>query len=586
MVLRNSRAVEKLAKENRTLAQTIADWLHGFYEDIKEAFAGVEARSKEAKAMTDYMDELVKLWDDALIKASKGEGKQSGKAKQQARDARGNVVVDENVTLQSVRKTLEDIFSGKHKKQSFTFPVLKHTPQVFMDYCRLDGDRSFVMDSKKAYKAMQSNAEHQHSLGVDGMIAVIQNLHTPLYILEQTKGPNAGHYVAIVEVEGKDVVAAVDLGDYRTASAGVAGESGYYNVLITAFYPMDAYIDSNLFDSENIVVYDAEVDKKYEIPTQVASGESPFGHAIGTSKNSIRESDTEVKYSKRDSEGNTLSQKQQEYFKDSKVRNAEGKLLVMYRGGKGDFTVFDRKKSKPSNLYGRGFYFTNSKNHAEQYGNARPFYLNLKHPLSNGHEISRSQLLAFLKAIEEDGEDYDLYNYGEGATAESVLEKVWSKNRTDFQMLNDINTTAIGDLVAATELFNSVNGTDYDGFILNTETVTFRSEQAKNVDNASPTSNPDIRYSRRDSSEGLSKEEARAQALAYTRLRAENAALERRLEYWIGQSRQSKQRSINRKDVEKYARQLVKMHSSTADPKWIKNQILALGDYTVFIQIK
>ena len=81
MVLKDSKAVEKLAKENKSLAQTIADWLHGFYEDIKAAFEGVEARSKEAKAMTDYMDELVKLWDDALIEASKGESKQSGRTK-------------------------------------------------------------------------------------------------------------------------------------------------------------------------------------------------------------------------------------------------------------------------------------------------------------------------------------------------------------------------------------------------------------------------------------------------------------------------------------------------------------------------
>ena len=68
-------------QENKSLAQTIADWLHGFYEDIKAAFEGVEARSREAKAMTDYMGELVKLWDDALIEASKGESKQSGKTK-------------------------------------------------------------------------------------------------------------------------------------------------------------------------------------------------------------------------------------------------------------------------------------------------------------------------------------------------------------------------------------------------------------------------------------------------------------------------------------------------------------------------
>ena len=54
-----------------------------------------------------------------------------------------------------------------------------------------------------------------------------------------------------------------------------------------------------------------------------------------------------------DSAGRQLSEQQREYFKDSKVRDADGRLKVMYRGGDETFTVFDRKKSKYSNLYGR-----------------------------------------------------------------------------------------------------------------------------------------------------------------------------------------------------------------------------------------
>ena len=42
--------------------------------------------------------------------------------------------------------------------------------------------------------------------------------------------------------------------------------------------------------------------------------------------------------------GNTLTEGQTEYFKDSKVRDDNGNLLVMYRGDMDEFTVFDRKK--------------------------------------------------------------------------------------------------------------------------------------------------------------------------------------------------------------------------------------------------
>ena len=166
----------------------------------------------------------------------------------------------------------------------------------------------------------------------------------------------------------------------------------------------------------------------------------------------------------------------------------------MYRGGNEDINVFDRRKSKPSNLYGRGFYFTESETHATQYGEAKPYYLNIKNPLMHDeYNISKEQIINLLNAIEEDGEDYDLSGYGYGATPETIADDIFGKS--DFDMLQDISATAIGDLVYTTEWFNQINDTNYDGFILPTETVVFKSNQIKNVDNKKPTTNKDIRYS-------------------------------------------------------------------------------------------
>ena len=42
-----------------------------------------------------------------------------------------------------------------------------------------------------------------------------------------------------------------------------------------------------------------------------------------------------------DSDGNELSAEQQEYFRDSKVRDADGRLMVMYHGTpSGNHTTF------------------------------------------------------------------------------------------------------------------------------------------------------------------------------------------------------------------------------------------------------
>ena len=196
--------------------------------------------------------------------------KKSGNGAQyQARDIHWNVITD-NVDRKEVTRKIEDIYDGKYNGVNHTFAVLQHTPQVFIDYCDQIGDRTFVMTAKKAFNAMSEIGKHSHKLGVEGLLQVIDKLHTPDYIVYQTFGDNAGHYAAIVTINDNENVVAVDLGDYRDGVNSINNEAGYYNILITTFYPNIEYIDENIFDQRNIVVYDASVDKKYEIPKHVA----------------------------------------------------------------------------------------------------------------------------------------------------------------------------------------------------------------------------------------------------------------------------------------------------------------------------
>lgn len=194
-----------------------------------------------------------------------------------------------------------------------------------------------------------------------------------------------------------------------------------------------------------------------------------------------------------DSNGNKLTAEQREFFRDSKVVDEQGRLQVMYRGGNEDITVFDKKKTSYANLYGRGFYFTFDKSIASQYGQVKEYYLNIQNPLMpNQNNITKSQKRAFLQEV-ANNEDYTLDNYGEYATVESVLKEL--NNKGDFETIQDINATCIGDMVEAIKLFNKINNTNYDGIILETETVVFGSNQIKLTTNKTPTQNEDIRYS-------------------------------------------------------------------------------------------
>ena len=104
--------------------------------------------------------------------------------------------------------------------------------------------------------------------------------------------------------------------------------------------------------------------KSDAIPTDNRLSQSnPIVKHDYTQNSSEDAQDGEVRKSVKDSQGNTLSEAQQKFFKDSAVRDDEGNLLVVYHGTDAEFTVFDKKKSKYSNLYGRGFYFTDSDSH-------------------------------------------------------------------------------------------------------------------------------------------------------------------------------------------------------------------------------
>ena len=228
----------------------------------------------------------------------------------------------------------------------------------------------------------------------------------------------------------------------------------------------------------------------FEDDTELQNGEGSNSN-IGKTRYSLSE----------DSTGRKLSKGQQEYFKNSAIRDKDGSLLQMHHGTASyGFDVFDIKKAKAANLYGRGFYFSKDSSHAGQYGQQYDVYLNIVNPLQPGKKsITKNQLLKFINAV-ANNEDYGIENYGQGATPQSVLDSVWGKD--DFSMLQDINATCIGDFAGAVKEFNRINNTSYDGINTPTETVAFYPNQIKDINNKKPTNADSMRFS-------LSEEDAK-----------------------------------------------------------------------------
>lgn len=87
------------------------------------------------------------------------------------------------------------------------------------------------------------------------------------------------------------------------------------------------------------------------------------GNVIPLSERFSEKDDIRYQYADVDSEGNKLSEGQQEFFKDSKVRDKKGNLLVLYHGTNSHFTVFNPNYSDDK----RSFFLTDSPNVAHSY---------------------------------------------------------------------------------------------------------------------------------------------------------------------------------------------------------------------------
>lgn len=230
------------------------------------------------------------------------------------------------------------------------------------------------------------------------------------------------------------------------------------------------------------------------------------GLGTSTSNNSISQNNQNVKNDGvkamkntstkvTDSEGRTLTKQQQEYFKDSKVRDENGNLQVVYHGTNNfGFTEFKRNVN----------YYTSREDVASTYtGNNGIYrgYLDIKNPIIIDANKEKWSMID-IDNIKINGIDYvrELLNE-QGAS-------VWQekgKTRTSTADLVQAIADAIdeGELIADGIIIQNIydEGSYSNGEAkLGTDYITFKSNQFKNLDNTSPTSNDDIRYMKKSGS--------------------------------------------------------------------------------------
>lgn len=289
---------------------------------------------------------------------------------------------------------------------------------------------------------------------------------------------------------------------------------GYYNTV--AYYDKNS---DNIYeqyfkgDYDGVIIEDSDKASDDSILCLVDSA-----NRIKRTDN-LRPTDSEdIRYSlKEDSEGRKLSEAQIEYFKDSKVVDEQGRLLVVYHGSPAVFTVFDTEKiGRNGSQEGKGIYFTDNKNFAEGYsengGQLLKGYLNIKKPLSdNSRTLSRKQVEKLIRAIDPTGDELlanyamDSRYYGTGnhhlwytSAMKDALEMIMSGCDTDSEIMAELANAGAGATLTLKIAYEEFG---YDGYIVRGKYagadiyVAFDSSQFKKVTNINPTNNKDIRYS-------------------------------------------------------------------------------------------
>ena len=550
MMLGDSTVVEQLAKENRNLAEKIRDWLREWVENLKIALEGLQADRTESRAMMQYARELQEIWDNALMDA--------------ARNNRGTVEAE---SRQQARVGT-DAESGKPIYQS-NFP--KGTPKA----AKAQHILSLIQNvwSKKPISLVVRDA--------DGSTRTIEARFDPTYIEEEgvqtdakklmggnRHGTSSEQRVTLDLADDYYEIAAESTYNYSKSEMGKpsATHEGvkqwhyFINDILFQEYgekettPYRVTINvKERSDGEFVYSFSAERQNERsstrrtlhaDVNQTAKGGEAnaqPSVDSIRQSNdNSQEKSSDKVQSSMRDSVGRELTEAQQAYFKDSKVRDADGNLLVMYHQTDGTFTVFDTKhkgagagddetpfgiflKRTPRNIGVRG-------------EKQMELYADIRNPL---RVRDRTELVSKLRELSVDyarlkdesaqiDKEYGA-KFEEAKNAFKSFLIQWRKNNPDappraaydadgFDAAFNAEDNVVKEwtrakdglaLQAKTSITQALRDNGYDGVILENDKgswgrstdayIALDANQVKITTNKTPTADPDIRYQQRDS---------------------------------------------------------------------------------------
>lgn len=531
--LTNKKQWEKFAGEHKSIAEKIIDFIREFVAKINNAFDKYFVHDNayirnSIMSDVDYMNKIADmLWtgvDEATENYRFGVGTENVETKysiEYTTDNKAVAVIQDDI-LKGVSesdwvKTVKNTISGKFPQGiPVSGRLIKVNRITKNEFTNSNDSRGLKKNNKTVYKDKYRSANN-----LDDIVLASTN-----YINEDLNHTRKDNFK---EFARGDVLIRVGNNDYSAkVIVGLTSANNMVLYDIIKFAPQKFTLKQKNMKAHNTAMHQngAGSDRK-GVPSFATTVPQKDGNV---NTHSMQNSKNNSSFSVSDSNGNRLSENQQNFFADSKVRDKNGNLLVVKHGTNNEFNIFDFSKAgKNGAQEGYGFYFSNDPEITEKYGNIqKEVYLNITKPLYNNQiTVNKNEIKKLANAlIDFDIEKYadegltwqdsflsnyvDTYSTSRANAVREFVDQLFSANDNDSDLVYEI-AVADGrgyDPMLVKEFYNVLtDSTGYDGMIAEWEHkdgtsnvyVAFNSEQAKLTDNQNPTDNPDVRYSTSDS---------------------------------------------------------------------------------------
>ena len=311
----DSDFIHKLSTENRNIFQKI-------YDEIKYLCKVATAGSKEAREL----ERVKKAFEDAY----RAEGKTKGDTKYSISD-----------------KNIKDVSTGYASGETYFTMSYEQDGKIVgtLEYGEYDGEPNVKM--------IEVEPEYRR-----------KGIATKLLQELQKKYPDAEIDFGMTTDDGTKLLDSIT---YDVTDEAVVADRQKLKDLQAELDELQEKLDV-LYDTENLTEeQDAELHRLGDRWQEVYETINKLAKEL----RGKRAKKTFVKYSLSDSDGKQLSKEQQEYFKDSKMRDENGNLKVMYHGSQdAGFHIFDSSMSDD----GTSFFFVDRNDVAASYSGTSETY--------------------------------------------------------------------------------------------------------------------------------------------------------------------------------------------------------------------